>query len=181
MRVHVLQLAYGDDEPVPERVERVAALVREQRGADLVVLPELWAHGGFAYRSWAERAEPVEGPTMDAMAKAARDAGVVLHAGSIVERLPRDAAHGADHGPQGRGLWNTSVVLGPGGERLATYRKIHRFGFGAGEPLLLEAGEQGVAPTPTPARNDGVTGPATCYHPRLPAPFPPPLRLRGPP
>src|SRR4051812_9249093 len=171
MRVHVIQLAYGDDEPVPERVERVAALVRDQRGADLVVLPELWAHGGFAYRSWAERAEPVDGPTMDAMAKAARDAGVVLHAGSIVERLPRDAAHGADRGPQGRGLWNTSVVLGPGGERLATYRKIHRFGFGAGEPSLLEAGNEIVAPALSLAGADATTGLATCYDLRFPEMF----------
>ena len=142
MRVHVLQVAYGDDEPVTERVERVAALVRQQAGADLVVLPELWAHGGFEYRSWADRAETVDGPTVRTMAAAARDAGVVLHAGSIVERLPRDAAPGADRGPQGRGLWNTSVVLGPDGGRLATYRTSHRFGFGAGEPTLLQVGQK---------------------------------------
>lgn len=169
--MHVLQVAYGDDEPVSERVERVAALVREQRGADLVVLPELWAHGGFAYRTWAERAEPVDGPTMDAMAKAARDAGVVLHAGSVVERLPRDAAPDADRGREGRGLWNTSVVLGPGGERLATYRKIHRFGFGAGEPTLLEAGEQIVAPALPLAGTEVTTGLATCYDLRFPEMF----------
>jgi predicted amidohydrolase len=103
MRVHVLQVGYGDDESVQERVERVAVLVREQAGADLVVLPELWAHGGFDYRTWAERAETVDGPTTQAMAKAARDAGVVLHAGSIVERMPADAGPDADRGPQGGG------------------------------------------------------------------------------
>ncbi len=171
MRVHVLQIAYGDDEPVAERVDRVAALVRDQGGADLVVLPELWAHGGFAYRTWQERAEPVDGPTMDTMAKAARDAGVVLHAGSIVERLPRDAEAGADRGPQGRGLWNTSVVLGPSGELLATYRKIHRFGFGAGEPTLLEAGTDVVAPALPLAGADVTTGLATCYDLRFPEMF----------
>jgi len=162
----VLQVGYGDTESMPERVERVAALVREQRGADLVVLPELWAHGGFDYRHWADRSEPVDGPVMDVMAKAARDAGVVLHAGSIVERPA-----GPDQGPQGRGLWNTSVLLGPDGEWLATYRKIHRFGFGAGEPLLLEAGEQVVAPTLTLAGTDVVTGLATCYDLRFPELF----------
>jgi predicted amidohydrolase len=166
MRVHVLQVGYGDAEPMAERVERVAALVREQRGADLVLLPELWAHGGFDYRHWAERAEPVDGPVMDAMAKAARDAGVVLHAGSIVER-----PGGADLGPQGRGLWNTSVLLGPDGDRLATYRKIHRFGFGAGEPTLLEAGEQIVAPALTLAGAEVTTGLATCYDLRFPEMF----------
>jgi predicted amidohydrolase len=166
MRVHVLQVAYGDTEPTSERVERVAALVREQRGADLVVLPELWAHGGFDYRHWAERAEPVDGPVMDAMAKAARDAEVVLHAGSIVERPA-----GAGHGPQGRGLWNTSVLIGPDGERLAVYRKIHRFGFGAGEPLLMEAGEDIVALPLTLAGAEVTTGLATCYDLRFPELF----------
>ena len=166
--MHVLQVAYGDDEPVHERVERVAALVRAQAGADLVVLPELWAHGGFDYRAWADRAETVDGPTMTAMSKAARDAGVVLHAGSIVERLPRDAAPGTDRGPQGRGLWNTSVLLGPDGERLATYRKIHRFGFGAGEPALIEAGDEVVAPTLTIRDEQVVTGLTTCYDLRFP-------------
>src|SRR3954463_1582530 len=122
MRVALIQLDGSLDAPLEERVERVAALVRDQRGADLVVLPELWAHGGFDYRHWVDRAEPVDGPVMDAMAKAARDAGVVLHAGSIGERPA-----GQDRGPQGRGLWNTSVLLGPEGERVATYRKIHRF------------------------------------------------------
>ena len=50
MRVAVVQVAYGDGEPVAERVERVAALVRGLAGHDLVVLPELWAPEGFAYR-----------------------------------------------------------------------------------------------------------------------------------
>jgi predicted amidohydrolase len=174
MRVHVVQVAYGDDETVAERVTRVADLVRAQRGADLVVLPELWPHGGFAYRTWAERAETLDGPTVQALADAARDLGVVVHAGSLVER----AADGADRGPDGRGLWNTSVVLGPDGGLLATYRKIHRFGFGAGEPKLLEAGRDvvtlhlPVGGAEAPGGTVGVTtGLATCYDLRFPELF----------
>src|SRR3954453_23431606 len=139
MRVHVVQVAYTDEEPVTARVERVAALVAGQRGADLVVLPELWPHGGFSYRSWTERAEPLDGPSMTAISKAASELGAVVHAGSIVER--------ADGGPEGRGLWNTSVVFGPDGSQVAVYRKIHRFGFGTGEPVLLEAGDELVVRT----------------------------------
>src|SRR4051794_2084181 len=163
MRVHVVQVAYTDEEPVAARVDRVAALVTEQRGADLVVLPELWPHGGFSYRSWAQRAEPLDGPSMSAVAKAAAELGAVVHAGSIVER--------AAAGPEGRGLWNTSVVFGPDGDRLAVYRKIHRFGFGNGEPVLLEAGDDLVVRTlPIAARSTGV-GLATCYDLRFPELF----------
>ncbi len=157
MRVALVQVSYGDDEPVADRVARVAALVREERGADLVVLPELWAPGGFAYATWEDRAEALDGPTMTAMASAARDAGAVLHAGSIVERL---AAPGAD----GRSLANTSVVFGRDGGRLSAYRKIHRFGFGAGEPKLMEAGDGLVLVDVGDAR----VGLSTCYDLRFP-------------
>src|SRR3954453_11919763 len=128
MRVHVVQVAYTDEEPVTARVELVAGVVARARGAYLVVLPELWPHGGFSYRSWTERAEPLDGPSMTAMAKAAAELAAVVHAGSIVER--------ADGGPEGRGLGNTAAGFGPDGSRVAVYRKIHRFGFGNGEPVL---------------------------------------------
>lgn len=156
MRVHVVQVAYDDAEPVAVRVERVAALVAEQRGADLVVLPELWAHGGFASRHWADRAEPLEGPTVTALADAARTTGAAVHAGSIVERAGGD-------------LFNTSALLGADGSVVATYRKIHRFGFDAGEPLIMSAGaDVVVAPLP----GHGATlGLATCYDLRFPELF----------
>src|SRR3954462_7053949 len=172
MRVHVVQVGYTDEEPVTARVERVAGLVAGQRGADLVVLPELWPHGGFSYRSWTERAEPLDGPSMTAISKAAAEVGArgpaaelgaVVHAGSIVER--------ADGGPEGRGLWNTSVVFGPDGSQVAVYRKIHRFGFGNGEPLLLEAGDELVVRTVSLAGKSTGVGLATCYDLRFPELF----------
>jgi len=173
MRIHLLQVGYGDDESVASRVARVAALVREQQGADLVVLPELWAPGGFSYRQWVARSELLDGPTVTAIAAAARAIGAVVHAGSIVEH----AADGADRGPTGRGLWNTSVLIGPDGAILASYRKIHRFGFGEGEPALMEAGEELVTVTlpggpPAGDVSGGVVaGLATCYDLRFPEMF----------
>jgi predicted amidohydrolase len=161
MRVAVVQVAYGDAEPMEERVDRVADLVRQQRGHDLVVLPELWAPGGFAYREWAERAQPVDGPIGQAMSSAARDAGVMLHAGSIVER-PADG----ETGPDGHGLWNTSLVYRTDGSLAAAYRKIHRFGFGSGEPRLMDPGER-IVLVDLPG-GAGKAGLSTCYDLRFP-------------
>src|SRR6185312_4604331 len=110
---------------VESRRRRVAALVREQAGADLVVLPELWTTGAFSYEDFGREAEPLDGPTHEAMAEAARDAGVWLHAGSVPERGAPDGGSAADEGP----LYNTSLVFSPSGELAAVYRKIHRFGF----------------------------------------------------
>jgi predicted amidohydrolase len=169
MRVAVVQVAYGDDEPMDERVERVADLVRAQAGHDLVVLPELWAPGGFSYREWASRAQPVEGSIGSAMSAAARDAGVLLHAGSIVEQ-PSTGETGLD----GHGLWNTSLVYGPDGGLVAAYRKIHRFGFGSGEPRLLDPGEDIVLvdlPRDSSLSEDSAphrAGLSTCYDLRFP-------------
>lgn len=165
MKVAVIQLAYGDDESVEHRVERACEYVRQQRGHDLVVLPELWPAGGFDYRAWDERAEPVDGPTAQALAAAARDAGVTLHGGSIVER-------GAPTQDNGKGLWNTSLVFSPQGALVATYRKIHRFGFGEGEPRLMDAGEDLVViDVPSADGSSGSTvrvGLSTCYDLRFP-------------
>ena len=166
MRICVIQLGYDDREPVADKVSRAADLVRAQAGHDLVVLPELWAPGGFAYKRWDELAEPVDGPVASAMSAAARDAGVMLHAGSIVER-PVDGVPG----PEGKYLWNTSLVFAPDGSLAATYRKIHRFGHGQGEPLLMEAGD-GLSLVEVPDSSSGAGAAraalSTCYDVRFP-------------
>jgi predicted amidohydrolase len=167
MRVHVLQLAYGDEEPLAERVERAAALVAEQSGADLVVLPELWAPTGFGYRNWAAAAEPVDGPTITAICRSAQQIGAYVHAGSIIE----GAREGADRGPDGRGLWNTSVLIGRDGLPMISYRKVHRFGFAAGEPDLIEAGEDLITAGLTIDGSYLIAGLATCYDLRFPELF----------
>jgi predicted amidohydrolase len=166
MRIAVIQLGYDDQEPVADRVARAAEIVRDQAGHDLVVLPELWAPGGFSYQRWEERAEAVDGPVASLMSAAARDAAVMLHAGSIVER-PIDSASG----PEGKHLWNTSLVFAPDGSLAATYRKIHRFGFGQGEPLLMEAGDAlTLLDVPDSSVPGGVARAAlsTCYDLRFP-------------
>lgn len=155
MRASLIQIAVEEGESVESRRVRMASLVRDQAGADLVVLPELWTTGAFAYERFAEEAEPLEGPTYEAMAKAASDAGVWLHAGSIPERDP--------DGP----LYNTSLVFSPSGELAAAYRKIHRFGFDKGEAVLMAAGSELV----TVRLPDTILGLATCYDLRFPELF----------
>ncbi len=157
VRACLLQIEVKPDEPVDSRRGRIAALVREQADADLVVLPELWAVGAFAYDQFVPTAEPVDGPTAEAMSAAARDAGVWLHAGSIVERDPEGT------------LYNTALLFSPSGELARAYRKIHRFGFDKGEAAMMAAGEEIVT-----ARLEGLgttVGLATCYDLRFPEQF----------
>ena len=169
MRASLIQIGVDEDESVEARRARAASLVREQAGADLVVLPELWTTGAFAYEAFAAEAEPLRGPTYEVMARAARDAGVWLHAGSIPERgAVQPAGSPAAKSPAADGpLYNTSLVLSPSGELAAAYRKIHRFGFDKGEVVLMGAGDTLVTVT-LPETTIGV---ATCYDLRFPELF----------
>ena len=162
MRIAILQVAVDDAEPMADRVERVAALVRDQAGADLVVLPELWAHGAFAADSWTQTAEPLDGLTVKALRAAAAELGAPVHMGSVLERV--------DHGPAAGRLYNTALLLGSDGEVRATYRKIHLFGFDTGEAARLSAGTDLVVDPGLTAPAGGV-GLATCYDLRFPEMF----------
>ncbi|WP_250405263.1 carbon-nitrogen family hydrolase [Streptomyces cellostaticus] len=170
MRASLIQIAVDEDESVASRRRRAAALIREQAGSDLVVLPELWTTGAFAYEGFGTEAEPLEGPTYEAMAEAASDAGVWLHAGSIPERAASDRGSAASEDAAAAGdgpLYNTSLVFSPSGDLAAVYRKIHRFGFDQGEAVLMSAGREVVT-----VRLPGTTlGVATCYDLRFPELF----------
>jgi predicted amidohydrolase len=146
VRASVLQIAVRPDEPADERRARVGDLVRRQDASDLVVLPELWTVGAFAFDAFHEHAESLDGPTAREMSAAAAQARVWLHAGSVVER-----------GPAGE-LYNTSLLFGPDGRLRRTYRKIHRFGFDRGEATLLARGVETVTAV---LDGDATAGPAT--------------------
>jgi predicted amidohydrolase len=152
MRINAIQLRVDDAEPQRARIERVAAMVREQRGADLVVLPELWVPGAFGYRGFDESASALPGVAVSAIADAAREIGAHVLAGTFVERSEGN-------------LYNTTVLLSPQGGIVHTYRKVHLFGFDSGEATVLTAGaDTSCYPMP------GFTTLAmtTCYDLRFP-------------
>lgn len=153
-RVALVQLDSSDLETPAARVARAAGLVEGMRDVELVVLPELWSVGAFDLAQAKEYAEPLDGPVVTRMRDAARQAGIWLHAGSFPEL---DRGH----------RYNTSVVIDPSGDVVATYRKQHLFGWDAGEPSVMTAGDSLVV-LPTPL---GATGLATCYDLRFPELF----------
>lgn len=152
MKVALVQVASPPDETPEQRRTRVGRMVADARGADLVVLPELWAAGYFAFDAYPERAEPLVGPTVATGREWARELGAHVHVGSLIER---DA--------QGR-LYNAAVLLRPDGEIAHVYRKVHVFGYASREAELLTPGEQlDVCSTAW-----GTIGATTCYDLRFP-------------
>jgi predicted amidohydrolase len=153
MRVSCVQLAITD-RPKAETLRHVLELLELTRGSDLVLLPELWPCGYFAFDRYASDSEAVTGPLVQALREKTRDLRCHVLIGSFVER---DEA----------GLFNTTLLLDPRGEILARYRKIHLFGYGAQESALLRRGED-VTVVPTAW---GKAGFAICYDLRFPELF----------
>jgi len=136
-----------------ERLVRAAAA----EGAELVALPEKWnllASG----EEMAAGAEPLDGPSLAAARGWAADLGIHLLAGSVSER-------GADDGKS----FNTSVLIGPGGEDLAAYRKIHMFDVDAGGVSYRESDhEQAGSEIVDAVVGDLRVGLTVCYDLRFP-------------
>jgi predicted amidohydrolase len=102
---------------VDRNLAAAEALVAEavSRGAAFVSLPENFA---FLRSEGQPIPEPqaLDGPWVLRMASLARRLGITLLLGSIPEKVEGD-----------RRVHNTSVLLGPAGETLAVYRKVHLF------------------------------------------------------
>jgi predicted amidohydrolase len=134
-----------------ERLVRAAAA----DGAGLVALPEKWnlLAGGEELRAGAE---PLDGPSLSTARSWAEELGIHLLAGSISERTEGKA-------------FNTSVLIGPEGDDLAVYRKIHLFDVEAGGVSYRESEhEQPGAEVVTAAVGDLVAGMSVCYDLRFP-------------
>lgn len=157
MRVVLAQVASPGAEPLSRRRERVGQMLADAAGADLVLLPELWPCGYFAFDRYADLAEPLDGDTVAAAREWAIRLGCYLHLGSFVER----AAGGDTHRPV---LHNTAVLVDPAGRVAHVYRKVHLFGYRSLEARLLTPGD-GVTAVDTPFGSLAAT---TCYDLRFP-------------
>jgi len=102
---------------VDDNLQKALTLIGQaaQRGAQIICLQELFRSQYFCQKQDAtifDLAEPIPGPSTEALASVARQHQVVI-VGSLFER--RDA--GVYH--------NTAVVLDADGSLLGTYRKMH--------------------------------------------------------
>jgi predicted amidohydrolase len=151
LRVASLQVEVSPQETMSDRLERVAELIAAASDVDVLVLPELWTVSYFDFDRYREAAEPMGGPTVTRVASAAVAAGLWLLAGSIIER-------------DGDSLYNTSVLLDPSGNVVASYRKVHLFGYRSQEREVLQAGRD-ICVVDSPI---GRVGLSTCYDLRFP-------------
>jgi N-carbamoylputrescine amidase len=138
---------------VAASLEKAAGFVAEaaRAGANLVCLPELFATPYFCRtqdHDAFDLAEPIPGPTTMAMAAAAKATGTVVVAPLFERRGP-----GCYH--------NSLAVLGPEGDILGRYRKMHiPHDPGFEEKFYFAPGDLGFTAVPTPL---GPIGTLICW------------------
>jgi N-carbamoylputrescine amidase len=115
INVGLVQMSMSAD--AGENVQKAVARVADAKkaGADVVCLPELYRSPYFCQKEDArlfDLAEPVPGPSTEALGRAAREAGVVVVAPIFEKRAP--------------GLYhNTAAIIDTTGEVAGLYRKMH--------------------------------------------------------
>jgi len=154
----VVQLNSTEDKD--RNLERADRLVRgaAARGAELVVLPEKWNVLGRG-EVMAAAAEPLDGSSIGWARATARELGIELVAGSIVELRA---------GMEKRA--NTSVHIDREGELRGVYRKLHMFDVEIDGVLYAESRhEQAGEELVLSALHDGrLLGLTICYDVRFP-------------
>ncbi len=143
-----------------ENLERMEPLVARAAatGADLVLLPEKW-NGIGTHEIILDVAEPLDsGESVGAMSAWAKQHGITLVGGSIVE-----SREGREK------LSNTCVVFDAEGEIAATYRKIHMFDVEVGGHVYRESDSEEPGEGPMSCEVEGWRlGLTVCYDLRFP-------------
>jgi N-carbamoylputrescine amidase len=114
-RIGIVQMSCGPDPDA--NLDKAALRVRDaaKQGAQIVCLPELFRAQYFCQRedtALFDIAEPIPGPSTEALSLVAKEEGVVIIA-SLFERRAAGLYH------------NTAALLESDGSLLGTYRKMH--------------------------------------------------------
>lgn len=151
------QMCAGPDKAANLAIAGRLATEAASRGAQLVVLPEVFAWSGPQAEE-PSVAETIPGPTCEAIGALATRLGIYVVAGSILERAGDDK------------VFNTCVLLGPDGAIRATYRKIHLFDVDLpGRVTVRESDTRQPGDAPVVAETSvGKLGLSICYDLRFP-------------
>ena len=151
LKIGMIQTRVGLDKAA--NVEKTSLAIRDAaaRGATLICLQELFASQYFCQTedaSFFDLAEPIDGATVQAIAKVAKECKV-----SVVTPIFEKRAPGIYH--------NSVVVVGPQGNTIGLYRKMHI----PDDPLFMEKyyftpGDLGFQSFDTP---DAKVGTLICW------------------
>ena len=111
MKISLIHMKVGRDKAA--NLEKAAELALEAKGADIIILPEMFCCP-YENDAFLENAEGEGEAVCEMLRKTAVDCGAYLIGGSMPER-------------DGKKLYNTCFVYAPDGRRIAKHRKAHLF------------------------------------------------------
>ncbi len=105
--------ALGEPEENLVKMSDFVSTIASQQRVDLIVFPELATSGYELGVRFTEIAQRVPGPTINLMAQRANEHGVYIAFGMVTKEKVESI------------LYNSAVLVGPDGELVDTYNKIH--------------------------------------------------------
>ena len=141
-----------------QNIQQILSFIDEavKQNADLVAFPEMATYMGDV-NQYSIVAEEFPGPTIHTLAEKARDHGIYVHIGSFFESIPNSSR-----------VYNTSGIIGPDGDLLDIYRKIHLFDI-TGEVEYHESDTVAPGEQITTIQTEiGTFGLSICYDLRFP-------------
>ena len=103
----------GETEDNLVKISEMIAKIGSQQRVDLIVFPELITSGYELGVRFTELAQRVPGPTVNLIAQRANEYGVYVAFGMVTKERVESV------------LYNSAILVGPDGELLDVYNKIH--------------------------------------------------------
>jgi len=151
-KIALAQFSFPEGKPEDNYLTAENAVkTASQQGADVLLLPELWA-SGYDLEHCSKYASPLDQGWFEQMALLAERNQIAV-GGSLIEE------------DQGK-YFNTFLIVDKNGQRLGAYRKIHLFGFLKEERYFKAGSHLVLVDSPW-----GKVGLATCYDLRFPEIF----------
>jgi predicted amidohydrolase len=105
--------ALGESEDNLVKMSDFVSKIASQQKVDLIVFPELVTSGYELGVRFTELAQRIPGPTVNLMAQRAAEFGVYIAFGMVTKEKVESV------------LFNSAVLVGPEGEMLGSYNKVH--------------------------------------------------------
>ncbi len=103
----------GEPEENLVKMSEMIGTIASQQKVDLIVFPELITSGSELGLRFTELAQRIPGPTVNLIAQRANDYGIFVAFGMASKEKVESV------------LYNSAVLVGPDGELVETYNKIH--------------------------------------------------------
>lgn len=120
----------GEPEENLVKMSEMISTIASQQKVDLIVFPELITSGSELGLRFTEIAQRIPGPTVNLIAQRANDFGIYVAFGMVSKERVESV------------LYNSAVLVGPDGELVEAYNKVHlrgeeRMAFREGHKLYV--------------------------------------------